>query len=274
MPHVIRACLAFAATLVAASAAAAATSPWAETTGARLRLVAPGGRPAADGTLTAGIEIALEDGWKTYWRHPGDAGIAPEFDFSASTNLAGAAVRFPAPHRFEDGGATSAGYEGTVVLPVALTPAVAALPVMVAVTVHFGLCRELCVPATATARVMVSAATVPDAAAAALVAEAEAAVPGGPGEAGLAVTAVAADPAAAGAVVVTARLAEPDAPADLFAEGPGDAFPPLPAFLGRDGATARWRVVLDRNRPAPAGALIRLTLVNGAAAVEEERPLP
>lgn len=268
------ACLVLAAATLSAPAAHAAASPWTETTGARLRLVAPGGRPAADGTLTVGIEIALDDGWKTYWRHPGDAGIAPEFDFSASTNLADATVRFPAPHRFEDGGATSAGYKGTVVLPVALAPSIPALPVMLAVTVQFGLCREICVPATATARLMVSAATAPDAASAALVAGGEAAVPTAPGASGLAVTSLARDPQAEGALLVTARLAEPEAPADLFAEGPGGAFPPLPTFLGRDGAQARWRVALDRNRPAPAGAPIRLTLVNGAAAIEEERPLP
>ena len=53
----------------------AAASPWSEATGAKLRLIAPGGPPAADGTLTLGIEIALEPGWKTYWRHPGEAGL-------------------------------------------------------------------------------------------------------------------------------------------------------------------------------------------------------
>jgi DsbC/DsbD-like thiol-disulfide interchange protein len=263
------------ALIAAATPAAAGRSPWSPTNGAKLRLVSPGGPPAADGSLIAAIEIALEPGWKTYWRHPGESGIAPEFDFGGSQNLAGATVSYPAPHRFDDGGSMSAGYAGTVVLPVRVRPETPALPVMLDVRVTYGACKELCVPASGEARLMVSAATAPDPEAAALLAAADAAVPRRGDPAGpLAVTAVEPDPEAAGAVLVTGRLADPEAPADLFAEGPGDGFPPLPRLVSRDGAAVTWRVTLDRRRPGAPGEPIRLTLVNGAAAVEVERPLP
>ncbi|MCB1435055.1 MAG: hypothetical protein KDK75_21725, partial [Alphaproteobacteria bacterium] len=38
----------------------------------------------ADGVWTTGVQIELDDGWKTYWRMPGDAGIPPQFTWTAS----------------------------------------------------------------------------------------------------------------------------------------------------------------------------------------------
>lgn len=248
----------------------AAASPWSEATGARLRLIAPGGPPAADGTLTIGIEIALDPGWKTYWRHPGEAGLPPEIDFSRSDNLAGAKVEFPAPRRFVDGGSTSIGYGGSVVLPVRLRPEDPALPVMVDARILYGACKELCVPATGEARLMVSRATRPDPEAAARLAAAEAALPA-PASPGFRITAVEPSPEDPRVLVVTAELPDPGLPAELFAEGPGAAFPSLPVPLA-EGPPGRWRVTLDRHGPA-SGAL-RLTLVNGDRALEQVWPLP
>jgi DsbC/DsbD-like thiol-disulfide interchange protein len=271
MPSVPRRLLLAAALLAAsAGAALAGASPWSEATGAKLRLIAPGGPPAADGTLSLGLEIALDDGWKTYWRHPGEAGLPPEIDLSHSANLAAAQIDFPAPRRFVDGGATSLGYGGDVVLPIRLTPEDPALPVMVDARVQYGACKELCVPASGTARLMVSLATRPDAEIAARFAAAEAAVPAAPAE-GFAVTAVAPEAGDARILVVTATLPDPAAPAELFAEGPGAAFPGLPVRLD-DGAaippgTARWRIALDKH--APATGDLRLTLVNGERAIEQ-----
>src|SRR5690606_15708570 len=48
---------------------------------ALLRLVAAETGHAGQPFL-AGIEMRLADGWKTYWRRPGDSGIAPRFDWS------------------------------------------------------------------------------------------------------------------------------------------------------------------------------------------------
>ena len=45
----------------------------------------------------AGVEITLAEGWKTYWRTPGDAGVPPLFDWTGSTNVAAIKVRYPAP---------------------------------------------------------------------------------------------------------------------------------------------------------------------------------
>ena len=61
-------------------AASAATGPWnaeiivpGEDAEARL-VVAVDGAGDLD-TLPAGLHLRLPDGWKTYWRSPGDAGL-------------------------------------------------------------------------------------------------------------------------------------------------------------------------------------------------------
>ena len=65
------------------SAAVAATSPWVETPGGDVRLVA---LPAeADGTVRAMLDIRLHDGWNTYWRDPGGSGIPPSIVISGAT---------------------------------------------------------------------------------------------------------------------------------------------------------------------------------------------
>jgi DsbC/DsbD-like thiol-disulfide interchange protein len=92
-------------------------SPWVELHAARVRLLA--GAPAVKSTKAylAGVEITLAEGWKTYWRTPGDAGVPPVFDWTGSTNLAAVKVRYPAPQRMQEPGAETIGYKSAVILP-------------------------------------------------------------------------------------------------------------------------------------------------------------
>ncbi|MEM9732538.1 MAG: hypothetical protein AAF903_03505 [Pseudomonadota bacterium] len=61
--------------LLATTAAHGASSQWFETEGAKIRLV---GLPSADGKMIdAGLQIELEEGWKTYWKSPGASGLPP-----------------------------------------------------------------------------------------------------------------------------------------------------------------------------------------------------
>src|SRR4029077_7635288 len=86
-----------AAAVLLAVPASAAISDWSNGSKARMRLLAAG--VGDDGKLSAAIEITLPRGWETYWRFPGDAGVAPTIDFTASRNLGSAEVTFPLPKR-------------------------------------------------------------------------------------------------------------------------------------------------------------------------------
>ena len=104
----------------------------------------PGWR-MADGRHVAAVRIALDPGWKTYWRAPGDGGIPPEFRWRA-TNLATAAVHFPVPDVFDQGGLTSIGYRDGVILPVVLTPADPGVGISGTLDLAIGVCQAVCVP--------------------------------------------------------------------------------------------------------------------------------
>ena len=106
--------------------------------------VRPGWR-APDGRHVAGLELRMAEGWKTYWRAPGDAGIPPLFNWSGSDNLGRASVAWPTPHVFWQSGVRSVGYDGTVVLPLLIDPGSAG-DVTLRGEMDLGLCKDICVP--------------------------------------------------------------------------------------------------------------------------------
>lgn len=111
------------------------------------RLVVAGGME--DGAYRAALELDLPDGWHTYWRNPGDAGIPPIFDVAHSVNLGDFSVSYPVPVRHTDGAGTSMIYEGRLLLPIRAVPVRPNAPITLAIRVLYGLCAEVCVPAEA-----------------------------------------------------------------------------------------------------------------------------
>ena len=78
-----------------------------------------GGAPRADGVIEryVALEVALQPGWKTYWRQPGSAGgIPPQVSWQGSANLGTATLLFPAPKRMVDQTGATIGYKGNVVV--------------------------------------------------------------------------------------------------------------------------------------------------------------
>lgn len=112
----------------------------------RARLL-PGWR-GENGVHVAGLELELADGWKTYWRAPGDAGIPPEFHWNGSGNLEDVSVVWPAPVVFEQNGMRSIGYARKVVLPLTIAPRDAGSPILLEGEVSLGVCKDICVPKT------------------------------------------------------------------------------------------------------------------------------
>jgi DsbC/DsbD-like thiol-disulfide interchange protein len=121
-------------------------SPWVSEQASRARMIA--GRVEGSGAprIYAGLEIELDDGWKTYWRNPGSSGVPPRIELEGSENLAKAELLFPAPLRFKDRDGDTIGYKKSVVLPVALTAKDPSKPIVLKVAAEFGICREVCIP--------------------------------------------------------------------------------------------------------------------------------
>ncbi|HBL4689106.1 thioredoxin family protein [Citrobacter sedlakii] len=69
----------------------------------------------AQGETRLLIDVKLEDGWKTYWRSPGEGGIAPSIAWKENSP----AVNWfwPTPARFDVAGITTQGYHQRVTFP-------------------------------------------------------------------------------------------------------------------------------------------------------------
>jgi len=132
-----------------AFAAPVGESPWASQTDSKVRLVSGMLNRNGSAAPYAAIQLRMAPDWKTYWRNPGDSGVPPSFDWSGSKNLKSAEVLYPAPHRFADANGTAIGYKGEVVFPVKITPEHAGEPVELALTFQYGLCKDLCIPNSA-----------------------------------------------------------------------------------------------------------------------------
>jgi DsbC/DsbD-like thiol-disulfide interchange protein len=260
------------ALLLAAGAvdvAEAASSDWATGAKTRARLIAAG--VGADGRLDAAIEIALPAGWKTYWRNPGTAGIAPEFDFAGSANAAAFDVAFPLPERVDDGFSVTNVYEGGVVLPLTATVTDPARPVDLAVTIRLGVCDAICVPDE-----LHLALTVPpgekDAAAALRIAAVRMNLPGPPQPGVLAVDSVVRNGGTDGKPVfrISATVPAGTTP-QVFVEGPADWAAYAPVAAGGEGGHAVFDVKFSRlgAKTPIAGAAIRVTMAAGGRAIDQ-----
>lgn len=100
-----------------------------------------------NGSQMVAFQLSLLDGWKTYWRAPGDNGIPPSFDWSGSRNIKSVRFHWPRPKVFSVGGLQTIGYSHELILPVEIVPQDASQPVELKAAVDLGVCSDICVPA-------------------------------------------------------------------------------------------------------------------------------
>lgn len=65
------------------------------------------------------LEVQLESGWKTYWRSPGEGGVAPEINWSQDVSTM--IWHWPSPSAFDVAGIHTQGYDKQVTFPIELT---------------------------------------------------------------------------------------------------------------------------------------------------------
>jgi len=145
MPHVTRMIVKSIATLFLLAASLVGPAPTRAGSDMVQVSILPGWR-MADGTHMAALKFTLENGWKTYWRAPGEAGIPPRFDWNGSRNLDSVSVEWPTPKQTLTNGMHTIGYEHDLVLPVRLTPAQGGQPILLRAQIEIGVCSDICVP--------------------------------------------------------------------------------------------------------------------------------
>lgn len=128
------------------AAAEPGASAWVNNEAGAVRLVSA---VSATGPLTQlrlGLQFQLADGWKIYWRTPGQVGLPPHLDTSGSDNLGPLDLSWPMPHRTVSGDIQTYGYDGTVILPIEAAVLRPGEPVQIRAQLDYLACSDLCVP--------------------------------------------------------------------------------------------------------------------------------
>ncbi|MDA1132434.1 MAG: protein-disulfide reductase DsbD family protein [Proteobacteria bacterium] len=261
------------AALLPAAVAWAAAGDWVDGPHSRARLVAAA--PSVDGrtVISAGVHLALEPGWETYWRSPGDAGVPPTFDWRGSVNVMGATVSWPTPQKFTTFGMTTWGYLDEVVFPVELAVADPAQPVRIDLALTYAVCMNICIPVSATLTLDLPAAGGGSGeAAAALIERFRARVPAPATFAGMSVERATLTNGAVPTLEILVRANEPLREPDVILEsGPGLSFGPPSVRLVAGGRRAILLVAVTGDEVARAGLVanpLTVTLVDGERAIE------
>ncbi len=135
---------------VAVPAADARTGP-ARVEAVEVELVAESAALAPGQPARLGLRIRHDPHWHTYWRNPGDSGLATQLAFRLPAGFQAGAIEWPAPRRLFIPPLANYGYEDEVVLPVPLVvPAsIEGERVRFAARASWLMCREVCIPGEA-----------------------------------------------------------------------------------------------------------------------------
>jgi len=96
-------------------------------------------------TVEALLEVKLDTGWKTYWRSPGEGGVAPSIDWSLSNNLEDVDWHWPMPKRYEFLGVETLGYKEHIIFPMTLHVEDMSKPVFLSGKLTMSSCTSICV---------------------------------------------------------------------------------------------------------------------------------
>jgi suppressor for copper-sensitivity B len=251
--------------LMPAVSATAATSESYVSTPISARLITAEDAVATGARLiSAGLELTLSKGWKTYWRSPGEVGYPPSVDWAGSGNIADVEFLWPAPERFKAFGIENFGYKDTVVFPLLVTLENPGEPATLSGSVNLLVCSLVCTPHDFELNLSLDQGTGIDADAARLISTFAARVPDDGSASGLSVETATLD-ADLTSLIVTARSATGFQSPDIFPElGAGTAFGAPDIRLG-DGGKLMWAKlpILAAGETLPE---LSVTLTDGALA--------
>lgn len=122
------------------------------TTHAQIRLIPASTSIQAGETIQIAIEQTLDDKWHTYWRNPGDSGMAPDIVWTLPAGFKTGDIQWPTPHKIPFGPLTNYGYENHAVLlhPLTAPATLPAGPLSIEAEVTVLVCADICIPETST----------------------------------------------------------------------------------------------------------------------------
>lgn len=251
--------------------AADGASDWARTRMADIRLVSAASGTGDAASVPLGLHFKLAEGWKIYWRTPGDAGFPPDLEIKNAENLRDLEWQWPVPHRFSLFDQESHGYKDEVVFPITARLTEPGKPLTIDATVHALACSDICVPLDAALSFTLPAGPAGPTAFTQLVSRYRSLVPGPLAGAGLSVVAV--EPVGAPeahSIAVSITSASPLTEPDIFVEAEGRySFGKPSVALTADARGATLTIPASVPKDGSLSTLpVTLTIVDGDRFIE------
>jgi thiol:disulfide interchange protein DsbD len=95
-----------------------------------------------------GLQLTHQPEWHTYWKNPGDSGLATQLAWNLPSGVTAGEIQWPTPKKIPIGNLANYGYEDTVLLAVPLTvaPGFSASQLAIQLKAQWLVCRRECVP--------------------------------------------------------------------------------------------------------------------------------
>ncbi len=144
--------LVLAVAVVGFAARTAAAAQESDPAHAKVELISEVSSIAPGQSFQLGVRFELEPHWHIYWQNPGDSGQPPSVKWGLPPGFEAGPIDWPFPERLNNGALTDYGYQGTVLLPVALRVPqhTSAGPLTFSAAVHWLVCRDVCIPEKST----------------------------------------------------------------------------------------------------------------------------
>ena len=104
-------------------------------------------------TIWAGVDMKMDPDWHTYWKNPGEAGMATKIEWQLPPGVTAGEIQWPLPEKLPPAEVTTYGYNNEVMLLVPLKIAADLKPGMaldLKAKVSWLECKEECIPGSAT----------------------------------------------------------------------------------------------------------------------------
>jgi len=137
------------ALLVACAMSTAAHAAAVKTGHVSAELVADQAALVPGTSTTVALRLAIEPGWHTYWRNPGESGLPTTLDWRLPPGYAAGDIVWPAPRALPAGPLMNYGYEGEVLHLVPVTVPADAVPgttASLAARADWLVCKDTCIP--------------------------------------------------------------------------------------------------------------------------------
>jgi len=125
----------------------------------QVRIISPLTHNNNQNELYLGLQYKLKEGWKTYWRSPGDGGFPQNIDWSESSNIKNIEILWPIPQEFEILGMQSIGYTDEVIFPLKINILNLREETQLILDVNYLVCKDICVPGIAHLELIVPSGT-------------------------------------------------------------------------------------------------------------------